>query len=455
MSDFGSVMVMVMAPSPAAVDPGQGMPHADAHATAESAHRAKPSRRTLGVVSTTICGARIFDGERSLGEGTVVVDGDVITAVEPGDREPAPGDVDGRGATLLPGLIDGHVHLRGAGNLGQDLRHGVTTVLDMFSAPPQFTAMLRGRATRRDDEADLRSSGLIAGAVDGWPAVLLPPDPSGWRMPGLSGPEDAEEFVADRLREGSDYLKVFVENAASRPTLTPETVAAVCAAARSHGLTTVAHAPTRWAFATARQAGVDVLTHLPLDGPLDDDGLGDLTVVPTLTMMAALTDPDSQNALFADPRLTARLPADVVDALRTGDRGGLPTSSAPGAAYEHAAENLRRLVAAGARVVAGTDANDVPGRPAAVLHGASLHLELELLVQCGMTPTDVLAAATSRAADVFALADRGRIAVGRRADLLLVDGDPTVDVTDTRALRAVWRAGVQHDLAHPVPVAGS
>jgi imidazolonepropionase-like amidohydrolase len=97
----------------------------------------------------------------------------------------------------------------------------------------------------------------------------------------------------------------------------------------------------------------------------------------------------------------------------------------------------------------------VPGRPAAVLHGASLHLELELLVQCGMTPTDVLAAATSRAADVFALADRGRIAVGRRADLLLVDGDPTVDVTDTRALRAVWRAGVQHDLAHPVPVAGS
>jgi imidazolonepropionase-like amidohydrolase len=413
-------------------------------------------------VSTTICGALVFDGERSLGPGTVVVDGDVITAVEPGAREPVAGEVDGRGATLLPGLIDAHVHLRGAGNLGQDLRHGVTTVLDMFSAPPQFTAMLRGRAARRDDEADVRSSGLMAGAVDGWPAVMLPPDPSGWRMPGLSGPQDAEQFVADRVREGSDYLKVFVENAAdvSRPTLTPETVAAVCAAARSRGLTTVAHAPTRWAFATARAAGVDVLTHLPLDGPLDDDGpqsvgLGGLTVVPTLTMMAALTDVGSQNALFADPRLTVRLPPDVVAALRAGDRGGLPTSSAPGAAYEHATGNLRRLVAAGATVLAGTDANDVPGRPAAVLHGASLHLELELLAQCGMAPIDVLAAATSRVADLFALADRGRIAVGRRADLLLVDGDPTVDITDTRALRAVWRAGVPHDLAHPVAVAGT
>ncbi|MCD2196247.1 amidohydrolase family protein [Actinomycetospora endophytica] len=408
-------------------------------------------------MSTRICGARVFDGERPVGVATVVVDGDVITAVEPGEHEPAADDVDARGATLLPGLVDGHVHLRGAGNLGQDLRHGVTTVLDMFSAPPQFTAMLRRRAANRHDEADLRSSGLMAGAVDGWPAVMLPPDPGGWRMPGLSGPEDAERYVADRVREGSDYLKVFVENAAdvTRPTLSPETVTAVCAAARAHGLATVAHAPTRWAFTTARDAGVDVLTHLPLDGPLDDDGLAGLTVVPTMTMMAALTDAASQRALLADPRLIARLPDDVVRGLRAGDRGGLPTSSASGAAYEHAADNLRRLLAAGATVVAGTDANDVPGRPAAVMHGASLHLELELLAGCGMSPADVLAAATSRAADVFALPDRGRIAAGKRADLLLVDGDPTVDVTATRALRTVWRAGVAHDLSHPAHAACS
>ena len=393
-------------------------------------------------------GAQVFDGERALGVATVVVGDDgTIEAVEPGEREPADGEVDARGATLLPGLIDAHVHLRGAGNLGQDLRHGVTTVLDMFSAPPQFTAMLRGRAARRDDEADVRSSGLMAGAVDGWPAVMLPPDPSGWRMPGLSGPEDAEQFVADRRREGSDYLKVFVENAAdvTRPTLSPETVAAVCAAARSQGLRTVAHAPTRWAVATARTAGVDVLTHLPLDGPLDDVDSG-LVVVPTMTMMAALSSADSQRELLADPRLTARLPADVVAGLEAGDRGGLPTSSAVGASYEHAAENLARLLEAGATIVAGTDANDVPGRPAAVLHGASMHLELELLVRAGMTPADALTAATSRAADVFSLRDRGRVAPGQRADLLLVDGDPLSDVTATRNLRTVWRAGVEHDL---------
>ncbi|MDL5159533.1 amidohydrolase family protein [Actinomycetospora termitidis] len=402
-------------------------------------------------MGTTIVGARVFDGERSLGVATVVVDdAGVIASVDPGERDPGAGEVDGRGRTLLPGLIDAHVHLRGAGNLGQDLRHGVTTVLDMFSAPPQFTAMLRRRAATRDDEADLRSSGLMAGAVDGWPAVMLPPDPNGWRMPGLSGPDDAERFVADREREGSDYLKVFVENAAdvNRPTLTPETVAAVCGASRRRGLLTVAHAPTRWAAATARAAGVDVLTHLPLDGPLDDPA--GLTVVPTMTMMAALTSADSVRELLADPRLTARLPVPVVHGLEAGDRGGLPTSSAVGASYEHAAANLARLLEAGATIVAGTDANDVPGRPAAVLHGASMHLELELLVRAGMTPADALAAATSRAADVFSLHDRGRIAPGLRADLLLVDGDPLADVTATRDLRTVWRRGVAHEESDPV-----
>jgi len=393
---------------------------------------------------TTISGARVFDGTDALGVATVSVEGGVIAAVRADTDEG--GEVDGRGLTLLPGLIDAHVHLRGAGNLGQDLRHGVTTVLDMFSAPPQFTAVLRRRAASRADEADLRSAGLMAGAVDGWPAVMLPPDPSGWRIPGLAGPEDAERFVADRLREGSDFLKIFVENRGdvSRPTLDPETVAALCAAARRRGLRTVAHAPTRWAARTARAAGVDVLTHVPLDGPLDEDtgDLAGLTVCPTMTMMRALTDTASTADLLADPRLLAHLDPEVVTALRAGDRGGLPTSAARGASYEHAADNLRRLVDAGATILAGTDANDVPGHAAAVVHGASMHLELALLVGAGMSPQAALRSATSVPAAVFGLADRGRIVPGARADLLLVAGDPLTDITATRDIRGVWRAGV-------------
>ena len=103
---------------------------------------------------------------------------------------------------------------------------------------------------------------------------------------------------------------------------------------------------------------------------------------------------------------------------------------------EHADAALRQLMAARVPVLAGTDA-PTPG----TWYGASIHRELELLVRGGMRPTQALAAATSVPARVFQLADRGRIAPGLRADLLLVEGDPTREIRATRAIAAVWKAG--------------
>jgi imidazolonepropionase-like amidohydrolase len=92
------------------------------------------------------------------------------------------------------------------------------------------------------------------------------------------------------------------------------------------------------------------------------------------------------------------------------------------------------------RILAGTDAG-VPG----TAHGASLHHELELLTQCGLTATQALAAATAVPAAWFGLSDRGRVAPGRQADLVLVRGDPTTDITHTRSILAVWRRGQRID----------
>jgi imidazolonepropionase-like amidohydrolase len=108
---------------------------------------------------------------------------------------------------------------------------------------------------------------------------------------------------------------------------------------------------------------------------------------------------------------------------------------------------VRALRAAGVPLLAGTDA-PVLGRG---VHGASLHRELELLVEAGLTPVETLAAATSVPASVFGLADRGRIAPGLRADLLLVAGDPTRQITATRAIRRVWARGRAVDRALPPP----
>jgi imidazolonepropionase-like amidohydrolase len=95
------------------------------------------------------------------------------------------------------------------------------------------------------------------------------------------------------------------------------------------------------------------------------------------------------------------------------------------------------LVDAGAKILAGTDAGN-PG----VSFGASLHEELELLVRCGLSPTQALTSATSTPARTWRLQDRGRIAPGLRADLLLVYSDPTTDITATRNISHIWLAGV-------------
>jgi hypothetical protein len=106
---------------------------------------------------------------------------------------------------------------------------------------------------------------------------------------------------------------------------------------------------------------------------------------------------------------------------------------------EGANEAVRQLKAARVPILAGTDAGN-PG----TTQGASLHGELELLVRAGLTPAEALHAATAAAAAAFHLDDRGQIAPGKRADLVLVAGDPTADIRQTRDIVAVWKAG------HPI-----
>ena len=109
----------------------------------------------------------------------------------------------------------------------------------------------------------------------------------------------------------------------------------------------------------------------------------------------------------------------------------------PYALVEH---NVARLIAAGVRLLAGTDA-PIPS----TVYGASLHRELELLVRCGLTPAQALTAATASPARVFGLTDRGRIAIDQTADLVLVAGDPLTDIAVTRSITTIWRAGIACD----------
>lgn len=367
---------------------------------------------------TLIRDVRIFES-RGLSERTsVLLDGGRIAAVDPALGDGGATVVNGSAGVLLPGLIDAHVHLHGPSNLDQLAHSGITTALDMGCWPAELVDDLRGRTGL----TDIRSAGVPATA----PGTIHA------KMPGrpdaalVSGPGEAEAFVRDRLAEGSDYIKVI----ADVPGPDQATLDALVGAAHDQGRLTVAHAAALAPYRMALAAGADVVTHVPLDAPLDDATVaaavaGGTIVVPTLTMMNAVA-----RRFFG---VGAELPS-----------GDAPSAS-PG--YHNARRSVRVLHGAGVPILAGTDANAAAGAPAAVSHGESLHLELELLVEAGLTPAEALSAATWLPAKHFRLPDRGAVRPGLRADLVLVGGDPLVDITKTRLVERVWCAGIEVTLA--------
>lgn len=360
----------------------------------------------------TIGHVHYFDGTSLRGPATIAFDDGRILSVEPDDGAadlPA-GAVDATGLTLLPGLIDAHVHLDGPQNLERAARWGITTMLDMGSTPPQLVESLRNRSGL----PDIRSSESPASAPGGIQTTVMGFD----RSTAIAASADADPFVSARVAEGADYIKIIVEDPAvmGSAALDVERVTALVAAARARDLLVYAHVTTAAAMRIAVDAGVDVLTHVPIDDVLDDALVESIVAdgqvsVPTLVMMREATKQANSR------------------------------THGTGTDYRHAELSVAAMERANIPILVGTDANAVEGSPFPVPHGDSLHEELELLVAAGISPLDALRGATVLPARHLDLGDRGSIEVGRRADLVLVDGDPLTDITATRAVRGVWIGG--------------
>jgi imidazolonepropionase-like amidohydrolase len=388
--------------------------------------------------ATAIVNARVFDGTRLRDWTSVRFAGGIITdcATGPSAQD---GDevIDAEGGTILPGLIDSHIHLV-PGALAQGLTFGVTTALDMFSRA-DVMAVAKQQAGARSDVADVRSAGIGATAPGGHPSMMYAP------FPTLTSPEQAGQFVADRVAEGSDYLKIFGPSGTAGPRTVPSldlgTITALTKAAHGRGLVVVAHVNSTARLGEIVSAGIDVVAHVPVDDELDTAlaeriAKAGVAVGPTLATIENVLGEAGGAAVAGDPRLAETLgdaQARRLTSGASGRRGQMPP-------YSRAEENVGRLADAGVTILAGTDAPN-PG----TVFGASLHRELELLGRCGITPAQVLNAATAAPARVFNLADRGHIAPGQRADLMLVPGDPLTDITATRAIKRIWRAGALCD----------
>jgi imidazolonepropionase-like amidohydrolase len=395
---------------------------------------------------TAITNVRIFDGEKLLDDRLVVLNGSEIQAV--GGEIPAGATViDGQGGTLLPGLIDSHVHTDLDG-LRDALKFGVTTELEMNG---HWSASQRQKISLTSDIADLLSPENCLTAPGGHPTQYIATSSNlllryFYKYPTVSTPEAAVKFVDKQVAAGADYLKIIIEEGTvvgtgTLPTVSDEVIFATVTEAHNLGKMAIAHVTTVAGTLRATANGVDGLAHLFFDRPLTPEEFAvvkdsGVFIVPTLVTISSALGHDAAD-LAADERVSSRLEQKWLDSLAES------MNTYPAGDFADSLAAVKALYDAGVDILAGSDVSEpIPGL-GGLAHGASLHHELKLLVAAGLEPIEALRAATSVPARRFGLAGRGVIAPGAYADLLLVEGDPLTDIDDTLNIRAVWHRGVR------------
>lgn len=387
--------------------------------------------------ATLVQDGRVFDG-RAVHERRSVLfdDARVVDADFRGSAPAGARIVQGAGRTLLPGLIDAHTHAFRQFDL--PVLFGVTTQIDMFTAVPVMQDAKRSMAAgQHAGQADLFSAGTLATAPGGHGTQFGVP------IPTLNSPGEAQAFVDARIAEGSDFIKIVLEagghGVGAMNSLDIATATALIEAAHRRGKLAVVHVSTEKDARAALEAGADALVHLFLGAAPDATAVDSLArlakrknafVIPTFTVMESMAGVRSDD-LLGDADLAALVEREGATTLkaRYGQQARSQLLAMPKAV-------TAALAKAGVPILAGTDAGN-----AGTLYGISMHRELAALVEAGLTPTAALAAATSAPAAAFRLGRRGCIATGCKADLLLVEGDPTRDITATRRIVEVWKDG--------------
>ncbi|GAB3398160.1 CIA30 family protein [Massilia agilis] len=386
--------------------------------------------------TTLVEDARVFDGKFAHEHRSVlVVDGVIANADYHGAAPAGARIVSGKGRTLLPGLIDSHVHAYRHFEL--PLLFGVTTEVDMMTSVQVMQQATKAMAAGTNrDKADLFSAGALVTAPGGHGTEY------GFPIPTLANGGDAQAFVDARIAEGSHFIKVVMEDGYGEHkfnSLDRATVKAVIDAAHRRGKLAVVHISTLANARAALEAGADGLAHLFPGRSIsaeDAESLAQLAqakgafVIPTFTVLESIAGLKPRDVMD-EPSFAGLLNKEQRAALEEGYRN-VPVPQLM-TAPKMVTAALRK---AGVPVLAGTDAGN-PGTQ----YGISLHHELAALVDAGLTPREALVAATSGPASAFKLGKRGQVANGYKADLVLVEGDPLTDIGATRHIVEVWKDG--------------
>ena len=381
-----------------------------------------------GGPATAFEGARLIagDGGAPVDDAVLVVREGRIVAAGPRGEVAVPegaARVDLTGKTVMPALVNAHMHLPSTreertDHLLHNAYYGATAVVSLGLDSGDVALRMR------DERIPGGARALSAGAG------ITRPEPGRSEVPyWIDDEEGARAAVRELAAQDVDLVKIWVDDRGGRyEKLTPELYGAVIDEAHRHDLQVAAHI---FALDDAKgllRAGVDAFAHGVRDQDVDDEFVAMMRERPEVVYIPNLPDPGAARDLGW---LSGTVPA--------GELGEMQARAVerPGAreGFDIQARNLVRLRDAGVRIAFGTDG----GSPWAV------HQEMEDMVRAGMTPAEVLVAATRTSADFLGLSDVGTLEPGRSADFLVLDADPLADITNTRRIAAVYLQGTQVD----------
>ena len=380
-------------------------------------------------------GATLIDGtdRQPIANATIVVrDGRVVAAgaatavtVPPGAER-----VSLAGKTIIPGIINAHGHVNTPADLRTYAAYGVTTVYSLGGEPASVFAARDAQNTPALDRARV----FVAGPV------LTP-----------NTPDEARTQVAGVAEQKADIVKIRVDdNLGTAQKMPPEIYRAVIDEAHKRGLRVATHLFYLADAKSLLDAGTDLVAHSVRDANVDPDLVAALKrrgvcVSPTLMREVSTFIYESTPAFFSDPLFLAHANKEWVTTLQQPDRQQAMRTSQSAQRYKEALRvakrNLKALSDAGVPIAMGTDTG-----PTGRFQGYFELMELELMVQSGLTPRQALAASTRDAARCMKIdRDLGTIEPGKWADFVVLDASPLVDIANIRRIASVWIAG------NPVP----
>ncbi|MDB4474047.1 amidohydrolase family protein [Opitutaceae bacterium] len=391
--------------------------------------------------------AKIIDGTGAapIERGILVIrDGRISAVGEVGKVKEPQGavQVDVSGKVIMPGLINGHGHIGGTvglqgnrysrENVLRDLRlnarYGVTTVASLGGDEAASVAIREAEKTLSLDRARLRVAGPVVVGKE---------------------PEAAMIMVSENIDLGVDFIKIKVDGAVgSRQRMSKEVFTKVTGYSQARGVPVASHL---YYLDDARElvaAGVDYIAHSIRDRIVDDAFIAqakaaEVYYCPTLMRDVSTYIYESEPEFFADPLFLAEMGPGILDQLRDPKRQASIRSNQRAQANKEALRvalvNLKKLADADVPIVMGTDGGP-PGR----FQGYFEHLEMEMMVeQAGLSPMQVIVAATGGAAGSLQLTEVGTLEPGKWADFIVLAADPLVDIANTRSFESVWIAGNQ------------